>query len=735
MATPMNDSAGPKPARTSGRFRIRNNLLVLASLLLLIALQVAFVVNYSGFQDWQRIDANLLVFVAVNANIVLLTAVFYLILRHLFKLLYERKIPLAGVSLKTKLIVAFVALSLPSTAFHLTASGFIAQLYDSWTLGEYRHVLENARVVRGALDEMEHQALVLTAARIIEKIPRTRETFQGGDWLNGYHPELDGGIYIYDRSQSLVSRWESAPEHAGLWNEPPPEYFSAQDGFYWIERTGDKQIRRLLVHLADPLDEMTVEFMSVTPLKLSRAIMALEYKEASRAVVGRDLILLVLTILIGITLLIIFAATWTAFYLAKGFATPVEILADATRRVSKGELGYQVSNTSMGPLKRDFATLVDSFNLMSSQLKEQRLQLTQTAEDLRSSHQELGERNRFVELLLENIDLGIIAIDPTGNLTTVNRGAFRLLRLQPEQYRNRHYRDMLDREFSTLLDEMVARLRAGSSRPVRRNFTVTHHQDPTHIELTVLPLESEEGHTEGFVVMLEDVTDLQRTQRALAWREVARRVAHEIKNPLTPIQLSAQRIRRKYLAKLGKDADILDQCTQTIVTEVASLQKMVNEFAQFAQLPESKPTPGDLNTVIKEVARIYQTGLPENVDLKLELDENLPSLPLDREQLRRAFTNLIDNAAASIEGVGTITLRTAYQPDNQLIRAEVIDDGAGVPDEVRSRLFEPYTSTKEGGTGLGLTIVNQIVSDHNGFIRYSDRKPLGSIFAMEFRVP
>jgi two-component system nitrogen regulation sensor histidine kinase NtrY len=236
------------------------------------------------------------------------------------------------------------------------------------------------------------------------------------------------------------------------------------------------------------------------------------------------------------------------------------------------------------------------------------------------------------------------------------------------------------------------------------------------------------------VALLKDVSALQRNQRALAWREVARRIAHEIKNPLTPIQLSAQRIRRRYLTQLDGEGEVLDQCTATIINEVASLKKMVNEFSQFAKLPESRPVPGDLNEVIQELSNFYQNGLPEHVRLQLELDGKLPPIPLDKEQMKRAFTNLIDNAVAAVTGGGTITIRTAFDPPAQAINVDVMDDGSGVPESIRARMFEPYTSTKDGGTGLGLTIVNQIVSDHNGYIRYSDRKPRGTVFSMEFRL-
>jgi len=710
--------------------RIRANVGVLISLLALIVLQITFLFGYSGFTSWQTIDAHLMVFVAVNVNIVLLTAVFYLILRHLFKLAYERK-TLSGVSLRTKLIIAFLTLSLPSTAFHLMASGFIAQLFKSWSVGEYQQVLENSRVVMNSLDTREHQFLRLAADRILKDVPKIKQGYRDKEWTAVIPPDLVEAVYIYDRKGRLLGHWVAESAYSAYTGVPPREYFKAEEGFFWIERFEDRQVRRLLVPVPDSPQGLKGEVIEIESSPLSQAVMKLEIKEHGSAVLGRDLLLLVLTILVGITLLIIFAATWIAFYFARGFVAPVERLSEATRRVSAGELGYEVDGASLGPLKNDFEGLVTSFNAMSRQLKQQRVQLLDTAENLRHSHRELGERNRFVELLLENIDIGILALDADGTISALNRSAQRLFPPRVDPVLDRHYRVVFDREVAAMLDELLERARRSPQRPAMQNLSLAGNRRQVHVEVSTLPLEIREGEQSGVVVMIEDVSNLQRTQRALAWREVAKRVAHEIKNPLTPIQLSAQRIRRRYLDTLGGDADILDQCTQTIISEVSSLKTMVNEFSQFAKLPESRPVPDDLNSVIRDLARFYEGGLPDTIRLELDLDDRVPRLRIDREQLKRVFTNLIDNAAASIRGQGTILLRTEYTPETGSVMAEVIDDGAGVPEEVRGRLFEPYTSTKEGGTGLGLTIVNQIVSDHGGNVRHTDRKPHGSVFSIE----
>ena len=729
------NSDGQPRARSAERrqIKIRNRIVSIAVLLLVILLLVSFLFNYPGFHNWETIDTNLSMFVAVNVNIVLLTTVFYMILRNLFKLVYERKRPLAGVGLKTKLIIAFVALSLPSTAFHLMASGFMGFLFENLFQGEHQQALESSRVLMDFMDSREDRLLRLTAEKVLRHLPKEPAGYLRADWLHGYQPSFSGGIFIYDANSTLIAEWTSGPEVKEAWQPPPSHYLAARDGFYWKDLVHARLVRRLLLPVTDSRAQLKFEVLDMPPAELTRALQILAQKQLNKPFITRDLYWLVISVLVVMTLLIIFAATWIAIYLARGFVTPVEQLAAATQRVSQGELGVQVDSATLGPLEGDFRGLVQAFNLMSRQLKDQQQQVVATGEDLRRSHVKLGERNRLVELLLENVDAGILSLDPQGSVTSLNRAAKRLLQTRGDPNPPRHYRMLLGREVTLLLDEMMERLRLDGRQPATQNLTLIQNRKPVHVEMAMLGLENAEGASEGVVVVLKDVTAIQRTQRAQAWREVARRIAHEIKNPLTPIQLSAQRIRRRYLnGGDGDSLDVLDQCTQTIINEVSSLKKMVNEFSQFAKLPESQPVPDNLNKVIRELAPLYENGLPEQIRLELVLAEDIPDFPLDREQIKRAFTNLVDNAAAAIEHGGTIVVRTAYDPRTRLVTAEVSDDGAGVPDHIRTRLFEPYTSTKEGGTGLGLSIVNQIVSDHNGFMRYSERKPSGSTFSMEF---
>ena len=732
MATQPAAPPQKAPRDKSHRVKIRNRLITIATLLLVITVLVSFLLNFSGFHDWQTIDTNLTIFAAVIVNIVVLTTVFYMLLRNLFKLISERKKPFSGVKLKTKLIVAFVALSLPSIAFHLFASGVTAILLENLSQGEFRQILGNSRVVLKGITELQDARMRERAREILVYLPKERSAYAREDWLSGYVPRFSGGIFIYDRANQVVAQWVSGDKVLGFWKLPPPQKFTAKKSLPWRENFEGRQVRRFLMPVPD--SRMKVEVFEIGTPELTQAMGVLAAEQDHSRFLNRDLAALVLTFLVVMTLLIIFAATWIAFYLARGFVQPLESLDDATHRVAGGELGFQVDHATLGPMEADFKGLVTSFNTMSRQLKKQNLQLVATTEDLRASHHELGERNRVVELLLENIDAGIVSLNQQGNLTALNRTAKRLLQPRLESWQGRHFSVVLDRDLVKILEEMLEQLRAQPDRELSRNLTLSANRKPVVAEMTLLALDNKDGDAEGTVVMLKDVSAMQRNQRAMAWREVARRVAHEIKNPLTPIQLSAQRIRRKYLDTLDGDGKILDQCTATIIDEVASLKKMVNEFSQFAMLPESKPVTGDLNAVIEEVSRFYENGLPENIRLLLKLERGLPSFPLDREQMKRVFTNLIENAAASMEDGGAITIGTKFDEEVQAITVEVTDEGVGVPEHIRSRMFEPYASTKAGGTGLGLTIVNQIVSDHNGYIRYSDRKPKGTVFSLEFRL-
>jgi len=287
-------------------------------------------------------------------------------------------------------------------------------------------------------------------------------------------------------------------------------------------------------------------------------------------------------------------------------------------------------------------------------------------------------------------------------------------------------------EYVHQLEELSGKLRSSRKDSIKQQVTVSLKGKTLSLLTNLTALKDEEGKPLGVVAVFDELTQLIKAQRIAAWREVARRIAHEIKNPLTPIQLSAQRLRKRYLGTLQDDGAVFEECTRTIVKQVEELKRMVNEFSNFARMPACEPTPNHLNEIIQETLVLFQEAHKQvHFDFTAH---DLPVFNIDRDQMKRVMINLIKNSLASLERDGEIRIRTDYDPRMQVVQLEVSDNGCGIPDEDKGRLFEPYFSTKKSGTGLGLTIVNAIVADHNGYIRVRDNKPQGTTFVIELPV-
>jgi len=315
-------------------------------------------------------------------------------------------------------------------------------------------------------------------------------------------------------------------------------------------------------------------------------------------------------------------------------------------------------------------------------------------------------------------------------ITTINTSAEQMLEVKGEEILEKRFSEVLAKEYVNQIERLLSELKSSWKDSIERQLTVHLKGKSLSLLINLTALKDEEGNSLGVVAVFDDLTELMKAQRMAAWREVARRIAHEIKNPLTPIQLSAQRLRKRYLEKLQQDGVVFDECTRTIVKQVEELKGMVNEFSNFARMPASSPTPNHLNEIIQETLILFKEARKQ-VRFNFIPQPNLPVFNMDRDQMKRVMINLIKNSLAAIEREGEIKIQTSYDPKLQMVRLEVSDDGCGIPDEDKGRLFEPYYSTKKTGTGLGLTIVNAIVTDHNGYIRVRDNKPKGTTFLIE----
>ena len=710
-------------------------------LLLLLLVLVLFSMQ-KGFSVLEHSGSQLMVFVAINVNIVLLAIVFYLIARNLLKLSYERRRHVLGVNLKTKLITSFIILSLPAMGFHLFASYFIATNLESWLKGQQESVIQSAQNVSDAYHQNLRKTMELQHLIWANYIIESKGEFSAIQPLKN----IEANVSIYSEDQELLDQW--------IQNEISQTYWTAPSLNEWYQIKSNKQIwftkeleDRIIYRHITPVSyenkQLFLEIFYPASPYSSNAISEIISQghntrfltESEDLVRGYYLIIFLL-----MTLFIIFVATWLAFYLARGFVQPIEDLALATQRVSEGELGFQVK--LQGPLDKDFALLMKSFNSMSRDLLEHQIALNKTTSNLQDSHRTLESQIRFVELVLENITTGVMSLDVEGHIEILNHSAKQMLQLKPGVDTGRHYRDVLEEESLQQFEEMVEQIKADKERSISQNLIVHKKDGPVEVSATLLVLQNSEGQSAGMVCVYNNITEIQRLQRARAWREVARRIAHEIKNPLTPIQLSAERINRKYAGEVSDDV-ALHQSTQTIINEVQHLKRMVSEFSNFAKIPESNPQISDLNQIIMNALHLFHENLPTRISLTTDLSKSLPQLPLDSEQIRRVIINLVDNSISSIEKKGTLSrifnqgkiiIRTRHVPDLNIICMDVEDNGTGIAPEISDQLFEPYTTTKEHGTGLGLTIVSQTISDHNGFTRFRNLETGGVCFTIELPV-
>jgi two-component system nitrogen regulation sensor histidine kinase NtrY len=425
-----------------------------------------------------------------------------------------------------------------------------------------------------------------------------------------------------------------------------------------------------------------------------------------------------------LTLFILVGATWMGLYLAKRITRPVQRLAAAAREVGAGHLDQRLEPETMD----EFGSLVEAFNAMTGELATSRRHLERSALNLERKNLEIEDRRRYMETILERIATGVISLDRDGSISTLNGAAARLLRLDDDVI-GQKARDVFARDdLQPLADLLRQGVESGGDSHAQE---VTLNRDGRELQLAavVTTLQSEAPGA-GTVVVLDDVTPLIRAQKVAAWREVARRLAHEIKNPLTPIQLSADRLRRHFSGAPPQSRALLEECTSTIAGEVESLKALVDEFSQFARMPPARTVPTDLHVLLNETLALYN-GLLLDVTFERRFADALPPVRVDPEQIRRVMINLIDNALEAMERHGHVFVETRYDGEKKVARVVVADDGPGVPLEDRDKLFMPYYSTKRRGSGLGLAIVRRIVAEHDGRIEVDDNLPRGARFTIE----
>ena len=442
-------------------------------------------------------------------------------------------------------------------------------------------------------------------------------------------------------------------------------------------------------------------------------------------VLKRPLAGVYLSFFLMVTLLILVGSTWMGLYMTKRITRPVQMLAAAAREIGAGRLDQRLEPQS----NDEFGSLVEAFNVMASELATSRRKVERSTIELERKHVEVEGRRRYIETILERITTGVVSIDASGLITTINSAAGRLLSLD---------RRIVGQPATAVFDradlQPIAKLLTSGGRtkgePAAQEIAIPREGQELHLAVVATSLLGESGASAGAVLVLDDVTPLIRAQKVAAWREVARRLAHEIKNPLTPIQLSAERLRRHFSTAPPAAKALVDECTVTIVGEVESLKGLVDEFSQFARMPSPRTIPTDLGQLITDTISLY-SGIFSDVRIDQRFAPGIPLVRLDAEQIKRVIINLVDNAIEAMERRGHIVVETQLDASNSLVRVVVADDGPGIPPAEREKLFLPYYSTKRRGSGLGLAIVRRIIAEHGGSIEVGDNVPRGTRFTIE----
>ncbi|MBI5468058.1 MAG: HAMP domain-containing protein [Deltaproteobacteria bacterium] len=689
------------------------------------------------------IATNILILGLININIILLILLIFLVLRNTVKLFLERKRKTMGSKLMTKLITAFVTLTIvPTFILFFVVIGFINKSIDGWfginIEGSLQESLElGQNYYRDMTDRL------MSASRIMAN-SLSKEGISDTERLNAYiDSKIEDNdfstIEVFASDGTKIAYAISSKINKNMVPDIEPEPVAKAlrgEGLNYLQTMKVGDVVRAIAPITLASEPDRTAGAVVVSYYVPKSLVD-KMKEISAAFEGYKQLKILknpvkasyFTILSIITLLIVFFSIWIGRYLAKELTIPIHELAEGTHAVASGNLDYRINVES----NDEIGLLVKSFNRMTEDLKAGKSKIETANLDLRRTNTELEQRRQYIEIVLGNVPAGVISIDKSGKIVSLNRVAAVILGTDEGYALGKNYREVLRQEDRNAFKEMIREMNDMGISNMERQMRVAVKDKVMTVLVNLNALKDESGNYLGLVAVLDDLTHLLKTQRMFAWKEVARRIAHEIKNPLTPIKLSAQRLRKKYLDKFSEDGNVFEECTATIIRQVDELKTLVNEFSSFARMPASNPSPNDLNEIVDETVALYKSG-SRKVVFESKTDERLPILDIDRDQMKRVLINLIDNAISAVGESGTVRIETAYVEELQQARIEVVDDGEGIPADLKQKLFEPYFSTKKLGTGLGLAIVNNIVADHDGYIRVKDNLPRGTRFIIELPV-
>lgn len=672
--------------------------------------------------------------VALSALVFLLLVVLtFVLFRNLLKLYAERRLGVLGSRFRTRMVIVALVLSFaPSLVMFMFSYGLMNRSIDKWFSSPVTALQQDSGKVASLLstyagDNAQQEAVEIAESAEVQKAFETANYTGVLHEFRRHQPTLQGGFALALRDEDAVASWnaprpwsmlrQSLPDLHAIHYSPVKWTYLNSEYLLGLAPTGKSG--QILVGLPLPKDfSSTLEQINQNQHNYETLS-----REAKRI---RGLYMLLLTLL---TVLVLFVATWFSLFVAKLVTRPVEALAEATREISIGHLGHRVEVSAADEL----GELVSSFNNMAEELETSRRKIDESAAALTESNTELEQRRRHIETILENIPTGVLSLGPERRVTHSNVAFGRMF--WPNggaPMIGSTIREVFSPETAADLDHLLRR--ADRMSVTAAQFEIPVDKDKLNVSVTVSSVQHGRQRL-GYVIVFEDYSELLKAQREAAWREVARRVAHEIKNPLTPIALSAERIRRHLERGTAPDQaslSVIHGCAETITDAVQTVRSLVDEFSSLARFPAAQPRPADINEIVEGTLSMFN-GRLDGIHVEKQLESHLPLAMADPEAIKRALANLIDNAAEAMHDshVREIHIATSLLESGDGLEIMIADTGHGIDREVKEKLFLPYFSTKKRGTGLGLAIVRRIIEDHKGSIRVEENRPAGAKFVVE----
>jgi two-component system nitrogen regulation sensor histidine kinase NtrY len=751
-ATTITPSRSSGPDAPSGRRPFRDNpRLILAGIAVLLIALVAIVTIANRSTGYSPDFLSEVVLYALTAaDLTMLVALAFVLARNIVKLVVERRRGLLFARFRAKLVALLLGMTLvPAILVLAVGSELLQASVERWFNAPMDDILTSANRIAGDYYR-ERQLMVSDQASRIARalaaidLPSADETrlrnllapdntLQRVQMVALYRVSSGvGGAPVVERMLDVVAPALPPGYTRGAADRLAAQAASGSPETRTIEPLGDSGD---LLHAAAVIKSraagqisgviVATDYLSADIAVRSRRMTQAFEAYSQLRVLKRPLTGVYLSFFLMMTLMILVSSIWMGLYLAKRITRPVQLLAAAAREIGAGRLDQRVEPQS----DDEFGALTEAFNAMAGELATSRRKVERSTVELERKAAEVEQRRRYIETILERIATGVVSVDAAGLVTTINSAAARLLSVD-RTIIGRPVRAVFARPDLQPVGAVLNNPGRKQHEPVAQEIALSRDGNELHLGVVATALVGDSGFPEGQVLVFDDVTPLIRAQKVAAWREVARRLAHEIKNPLTPIQLSAERMRRHFGDAPSGVRALVEECTTTIVGEVESLKGLVDEFSQFARMPSPRTVPTDIHDLIVNTLTLYD-GIFTAVTIEHQFAADVPLVRLDPEQVRRVIINLVDNAVEAMERRGRIAVETQCDGPNHLVRIVVADNGPGIPAGEREKLFLPYYSTKRRGSGLGLAIVRRIIAEHGGTIDVTDNTPHGTRFTIE----